>query len=61
MNTSVAVKLCTGGYFKSGDSVVCLLTGNELKDPDTVLKISRKRSKVKGELAAVEDVMRDIL
>jgi hypothetical protein len=59
--TSAAVKLYTGGYFKSGDSVLCAPTSNGLRDPDTVFKVSRKPSKVKGELAAVEDVIRDIL
>ncbi len=55
------MKLNAEGYFKSGDSVVCTLTGNGLKDPDTVFKVSRKPSKVKGDLAAVEGVIKDIL
>ncbi|WP_448587774.1 threonine synthase [Thermocrinis sp.] len=33
------IKLCREGFFKSGDVVVCTLTGNGLKDPDTAMKV----------------------
>ncbi|MHB8881882.1 MAG: threonine synthase [Thermodesulfovibrionales bacterium] len=55
------IKLNREGYFKAGDSVVCTLTGNGLKDPDTVFKVSREPMKVKGDMKAVEDLIREIL
>jgi len=32
------IKLNNAGYFKAGDKIVCTLTGNGLKDPDTAMK-----------------------
>jgi len=32
------IKLNKAGYFKPGQSIVCTLTGNGLKDPDTAMK-----------------------
>jgi threonine synthase len=32
------IKLNAKGYFKPGASIVCTLTGNGLKDPDTAMK-----------------------
>ncbi len=32
------IKLNKTGYFKPGESIVCTLTGNGLKDPDTAMK-----------------------
>ena len=32
------IKLNKAGYFRSGQSIVCTLTGNGLKDPDTAMK-----------------------
>jgi len=32
------IKLNKAGYFKEGDKIVCTLTGNGLKDPDTAMK-----------------------
>jgi len=34
------IKLYSQGYFKKGSTVVCTLTGNGLKDPDTVFKVA---------------------
>jgi threonine synthase len=34
------IKLYNEGYFKKGSTVVCTLTGNGLKDPDTVFKVA---------------------
>ncbi|MDQ6977189.1 MAG: threonine synthase [Ghiorsea sp.] len=31
------IKLNKAGYFKAGDKIVCTLTGNGLKDPDTAM------------------------
>ncbi|SHK32689.1 threonine synthase [Thermocrinis minervae] len=33
------IKLIREGFFKQGDVVVCTLTGNGLKDPDTAMKV----------------------
>ena len=32
------IKLNQAGYFKAGDTIVCTLTGNGLKDPDTAMQ-----------------------
>lgn len=32
------IKLNNAGYFKSGQTIVCTLTGNGLKDPETAIK-----------------------
>ena len=32
------IKKNKAGYFKPGDKIVCTLTGNGLKDPDTAMK-----------------------
>ncbi len=32
------IKLNNAGYFKAGDKIVCTLTGNGLKDPDTAMQ-----------------------
>jgi threonine synthase len=52
------INLSKKNYFKDGDSVVCTLTGNGLKDPDNAIKISETPIKVKADLADVEDVLR---
>lgn len=48
------LKLREQGYFQSGDRVVCVLTGNGLKDPQTALQtISAKPTVVENDEAAV--------
>ncbi|HHY36115.1 MAG TPA: threonine synthase [Firmicutes bacterium] len=47
-------KLARQGYFKEGDSVVCILTGNGLKDPDIALKSIAPPASVEANLRAVE-------
>ena len=32
------IKLNKAGYFQPGQTIVCTLTGNGLKDPDTAMK-----------------------
>jgi threonine synthase len=54
------IRLYREGYFKSGDSVVCTLTGNGLKDPDTVFRVSKSPVKVKGDLPEVEGLIKEI-
>ena len=34
------LKLARGGFFKAGDSVVCILTGHGLKDPETAISVA---------------------
>ena len=36
------IKLTREGYFKGGELVVCTLTGNGLKDPDTAIKVCQE-------------------
>jgi len=55
------IKLHREGYFKPGDSIVCTLTGNGLKDPDTVFKVSEKPMQVEATFQAVESVIKGIL
>ncbi|MBI4709983.1 MAG: threonine synthase [Nitrospirae bacterium] len=52
------IKLSKRGYFKDGDTVVCTLTGNGLKDPDNALKVSGQPVKIKAELSALEDALK---
>ncbi|MBI5195557.1 MAG: threonine synthase [Nitrospirae bacterium] len=52
------IKLSKKGYFKDGDTVVCTLTGNGLKDPDNALKVSGQTVKIKAELSALEDALK---
>lgn len=47
-------KLARQGYFQEGDKVVCVLTGNGLKDPDIALKSIAPPSSVEADLSAVE-------
>lgn len=52
------IKLAKQGYFKGGDTIVCTLTGNGLKDPDNAIRLSEPPIKVKANIAAVEDILR---
>lgn len=47
-------KFARKGYFKEGDKIVCVLTGNGLKDPDIALKSIAPPSSVEADLSAVE-------
>jgi threonine synthase len=55
------IKLWNEGYFKAGDRVVCTLTGNGLKDPDTVFRVSKEPFKVKADLKVIGGIIKDIL
>jgi len=51
------IKLNNAGYFQAGDRIVCTLTGNGLKDPDTAMQgITRPVT-----IDATEDAVRRIL
>ncbi len=51
------IKLHKENYFRPGVSVVCTLTGNGLKDPDIVFKVSEEPLKVKADIRSVEKAM----
>ena len=40
------IKLVREGFFRGGETVVCTLTGNGLKDPDTAIKVCQEPSEV---------------
>ena len=50
------IKCVREGLFKGGETVVCTLTGNGLKDPDTAIKLSQEPIVVPPELKALEEV-----
>ena len=52
------IKLSQRGYFSDGDTVVCTLTGNGLKDPDNAIRLSKPPVKVKADVKAIEDLLR---
>ncbi len=52
------VKLAELDFFKDGDTVVCTLTGNGLKDPDNAIRISRPPVRVDANVAAVEELLK---
>jgi threonine synthase len=47
------IKLTREGFFKGGETVVCTLTGNGLKDPDTAIKVCEEPSEVPPEFEKV--------
>lgn len=52
------IKLAKRNFFKDGDTVVCTLTGNGLKDPDNAIKLSEPPVRVKADVTAIEDLLR---
>lgn len=55
------IKLYKMGYFKKGSTVVCTLTGNGLKDPDTVFKVADKPVVLPADLESVRNFIERIL
>jgi len=51
------IKLNERGYFKSGETIVCTLTGTGLKDPDRAIKYARPPIKVKADVDSVMSVL----
>ncbi len=47
------IKLVREGYLKGDEKVVCTLTGNGLKDPDTAIKVCEEPSEVPPEFESV--------
>ena len=52
------IKLAKQNFFKDGDTIVCTLTGNGLKDPESAIQLSKPPTKVKADVAAIEDLLR---
>lgn len=55
------IKLYNDGHIKQGSRVVCTLTGNGLKDPDTVFKLGNKPLKVRADMDAISKAVEGIL
>jgi threonine synthase len=55
------LKLNREGYFKTGEKVVCTLTGHGLKDPDTVFRVSKEPVKVEADFDSVRKVLESVL
>jgi len=55
------IKLYRQGYFEKGSTVVCTLTGNGLKDPDTVFKVADEAMRVKANYDEVTKMIELIL
>jgi len=55
------IKLHKERFLRPGANVVCTLTGNGLKDPDTVFKVSREPLKVDADVTAVEKALEGML
>lgn len=49
------IKLAKRDFFSEGETVVCTLTGNGLKDPDNALRLSKPPLKLKADISAIED------
>jgi len=52
------VKYVRQGYFSRPSTIVCILTGHGLKDPDRAIKVARKVKVVKADLKSVVNLMR---
>lgn len=52
------VKYVRKGYFSRTSTIVCILTGHGLKDPDRAIKVARKVRVVKADLKSVVNLMR---
>ncbi len=55
------IKLYKKGYFKKGAKIVCTLTGNGLKDPDTVFKVADNPVVLPADLKSVKAFVEKIL
>jgi len=55
------IKLYKEGYFNPGSLVVCTLTGNGLKDPDTVFKVAKEPVRIEADLDKISRHIEGIL
>lgn len=51
------IKLTRKGFFEGGETVVCVLTGNGLKDPDTAIKVCDQAITLPPDLDKVLEVI----
>ena len=51
------IKLAQQGFFTPGDTVVCVLTGHGLKDPQRAISITEPPARAAADLPAVLDVL----
>lgn len=51
------LKLAKGGFFKTGDSVVCILTGHGLKDPETAISVAAQPVTLPADREAVAEFL----
>ncbi len=51
------IKLAKTDYFKPDSKVVCVLTGNGLKDPDTAIKVGEEPKVIPADIKAVMKVI----
>lgn len=51
------IKKAKAGYFMGGESVVCILTGHGLKDPDRAIEIAPKIIKAKPEIKELAKII----
>lgn len=51
------IKKYKEGFFKEGETVICILTGNGLKDPDTAVKLGGEIKTIEANLKALEEVL----
>jgi len=52
------IKYVRKGYFSQPSTIVCVLTGHGLKDPDRAIKVARKVRVVKADLKSVARLIR---
>ena len=52
------IKLAKQNFFKDGDTIVCTLTGNGLKDPDNAIQLSKPPTKIKADITAIEELLK---
>jgi threonine synthase len=51
------VKLAKRGFFKNGETLVCILTGHGLKDPDRAITITEPPTRVTADIGTVIDIL----
>lgn len=52
------IKLSKRNFFSKGDTVVCTLTGNGLKDPDNAIRLSEPPVKVEADVSEIEKLLK---
>ena len=51
------LKLARRNFFKQGDTVVCIITGHGLKDPETAISVSSTPATQPADAQAVADYL----